>query len=74
LDSKISKKTYQILANVRESGFETERKFIHQLEKYGITSKNFGKDSGFTTLVVKTVADLFAPETQTVPANIRTFL
>lgn len=36
--------------------------------------KVFGKDSGFTTLVVKTVADLFAPETQTVPANIRTFL
>lgn len=47
LDSKISKKTYQILSNVREAGFETERKFINQLEKYGITYKNFGKDYGF---------------------------
>ena len=47
LDSKISKKTYQVLSNVREAGFETERKFIRQLEKYGITYKNFGKDYGF---------------------------
>jgi energy-converting hydrogenase A subunit M len=47
LDSKISKKTNQILANVREAGFVTERKFIKQLEKYGITYQNFGKDYGF---------------------------
>ena len=47
LDSKISKKTYQVLSNVREAGFETERNFISQLEKYGITYKNFGKDYGF---------------------------
>lgn len=47
LDSKISKKTYQVLSNVREAGFETERKFVSQLEKYGITYQNFGKDYGF---------------------------
>jgi hypothetical protein len=47
LDSNISEKTYQVLSNVREVGFETERKFIRQLEKYGITYKNFGKDYGF---------------------------
>jgi hypothetical protein len=47
LDSKISKKTYQVLSKVRDAGFETERKFIGQLEKYGITYNNFGKDYGF---------------------------
>ena len=47
LDSSISEKTYQVLSNVREAGFKTERKFIRQLEKYGITYKNFGKDYGF---------------------------
>jgi hypothetical protein len=47
LNSEISKKTYQVLSNVREAGFETERKFILQLEKYGIIYKNFGKDYGF---------------------------
>lgn len=47
LDSEISKKTYQVLTNVREAGFATERKFISQLEKYGITYQNFGKDYGF---------------------------
>jgi hypothetical protein len=47
LDSNISEKTYQVLSNVREAGFKTERKFIRQLEKYGITYKNFGKDYGF---------------------------
>lgn len=47
LGSEISTKTYQVLSKVRESGFETERKFIEQLDKYGITYKNFGKDYGF---------------------------
>jgi hypothetical protein len=47
LDSNISEKTHQVLSNVREAGFKTERKFIQQLEKYGITYKNFGKDYGF---------------------------
>ena len=47
LDSGISKKTYQVLSKVREAGFATERKFISQLEKYGITYQNFGKDYGF---------------------------
>ena len=47
LDSKISKKTYQILANVREAGFVTERNFTKELDKYGITYQNFGKDYGF---------------------------
>jgi hypothetical protein len=45
--SEISTKTYQVLSKVREAGFETERNFIEQLDKYGITYKNFGKDYGF---------------------------
>jgi hypothetical protein len=47
LDSKISSKTHQVLSKVREVGFGTENKFIDELNKYGITYKNFGKDYGF---------------------------
>lgn len=47
LTSQISKKTHTILKNVREVGFNTEKKFIHELEKYGIQYENFGRDYGF---------------------------
>jgi hypothetical protein len=46
LESKISEKTYRVLKNVREVGFETERKFIKELEKHGIEYENFGRDYG----------------------------
>jgi len=46
LESKISEKTYKVLKNVREVGFETERKFIKELEKHGIQYENFGRDYG----------------------------
>lgn len=47
LKSDISKKTHKVLHDVREVGFGTERKFIKELEKYGIEYVNFGRDYGF---------------------------
>jgi hypothetical protein len=47
LESGISRKTLKVLQDVREVGFNTERKFIRELEKYGIDYVNFGRDYGF---------------------------
>jgi hypothetical protein len=46
LTSEISEKTLKVLKDVREVGFESERKFIKKLEKHGIEYENFGRDYG----------------------------
>jgi hypothetical protein len=44
---QISSKVINTLTKVRDSGFQTENKFIELLKSHGITYKNFGKDYGF---------------------------
>ena len=64
-------KTIRVLHRVRESGFDTERKFMKLLDENGIEFKNFGKDYGFVDRFLG--IDLFVKiRNLWVPAQVKT--
>lgn len=64
-------KTIKVLNRVRESGFDTEKKFMKLLDNNGIEYKNFGKDYGFVDRFLG--IDLFVKVGNSwVPAQVKT--